>query len=139
MQSSDTAMELLEALKRSEERYRAFLKSSSQAIWRFELDDPIPMSEPVDDQVARALRDGWLAECNDAMARMYGYEKAEELVGARLTDLLIVQDTSNIAYLRAFFESGCRLEEIETHERDRSGNDKYFINTLTGIVEDGRL
>jgi signal transduction histidine kinase len=139
MKPDDAAGGLLEALRRSEERYRAYLRHTSQAIWRFELDAPIPTSLPIDEQIARAFRDGWLAECNDAMARMYGYETAAEIVGARLKDLLIQEDENNIAYLRAFVESGYRLEDMETHERDRTGADKYFVNSLVGIIEDGML
>ena len=50
--------------------------------------------------------DSYLAECNDAMARMYGVESADQIVGAPLADLLPRSDPANIAYLSAFIASG---------------------------------
>jgi len=44
---------------------------------------------------------GYLAECNDAMARMYGYETADQIIGARIGDLLVESDPRNIDHLRA--------------------------------------
>ena len=42
-------------------------------------------------------------------------------------------------YLRAFIESGYNLVNKETTEKDRNGNDKYFINNLLGNIEDKNL
>ncbi len=139
MRPSDTPTDPWQAPERRDALYRAFIRDSAQAIWRFALDEPIPTSLPPDEQVARAFRHGWLAECNDAMARMYGYERATDLIGARLPDLLIESDPANVAYLLEFVRAGYRLTDMETHERDREGRDKYFVNSLVGIVEDGVL
>jgi PAS domain S-box-containing protein len=126
-------------LKESEERYRAFIANSSEGIWRFELDEPVPVDLDADEQIERFYKDGHLAECNDAMARMYGYERAEEIVGARLGDLLVRTDPANVEYLRAFIASGYRLTDVESVERDREGNLKLFANNLVGVVEGGSL
>jgi PAS domain S-box-containing protein len=126
-------------LKASEERYRAFIANSSEGIWRFELDESVPTALDADEQIERFYEDGHLAECNDAMARMYGYERAEEIVGARLGDMLVRTDPANVEYLRAFIASGYRLTDVESVERDREGNIKHFSNNLVGIVEGGSL
>ena len=126
------------ALRASEERYRAFLEQSSEAIWRFELPAPISVDLPVDEQIDFFYRDGYLAECNDAMARMYGFETASEIVGARLGDLL-PDSPENRAYLSAWIEAGYRLSNAESHEYDRNGVEKYFSNNLVGIVENRSL
>src|SRR5439155_6105191 len=65
-----------EALRQSEERYRAFLVTSGEAIWRVELDQPISVDLPPDEQVARIFQHAHLAECNEAMARVYGAPSA---------------------------------------------------------------
>ncbi|HEY0378085.1 MAG TPA: PAS domain S-box protein [Pyrinomonadaceae bacterium] len=126
-------------LRGSEERYRAFVRNSSEAIWRFELEEPVPTGLPVDEQLELCYRHGYLAECNDAMAEMYGFSHAGEVMGARVGDLLMSDDPKNVEFLRAFISSGYRMAEAESHELDREGNPKYFLNNLVGIVEDGRL
>lgn len=127
------------AVKRSEERYRAFIKQSTEGIWRFELEEPIPVNLPTEEQVLLAYRHGYLAECNDAMARQYGFSAASEIIGARLSELLVVQDPKNVEFLKAFIESGYNLSEAESHERDANGKDRYFLNNFVGIVESGLL
>ncbi|HEU4681443.1 MAG TPA: PAS domain S-box protein, partial [Gemmatimonadales bacterium] len=122
------------ALRESEERYRAFIEQTAEGVWRIELPEPVSVNLPEEEQIARFYRDGVLAECNDAMARMYGFTHAQELVGARLEDLLPRSDPNNLAFLRAFVRSGYRLTDAESHERDRQGGERYFLNNLIGIV-----
>jgi PAS domain S-box-containing protein len=128
-----------DALRAGEERYRAFVRNSSEAIWRFELDEPVSIDLSEDEQIEICYRHGYLAECNDAMAEMYGFGHAGEIVGARLGDLLVRDDPNNIMFLRAFIRSGYRLTEAESHELDREGNPKYFLNNLVGIIEGRKL
>ena len=128
-----------DAVQRSEERYRAFIKHSSEAIWRFELETPIPVDLPTAEQVRLAYEHGYLAECNDAMARQYGFASAADIVGARLPDLLVKEDPKNVEFISAFVESGYNLSEAESHEKDAEGNDRYFLNNFVGIVENGLL
>jgi signal transduction histidine kinase len=133
----------LEALKEDHarilERYRAVLDNSSEAIWCCDLDDPIPVTLGEDEQIARMFQSGWLSEANSRMAEMYGFADPAELIGARLADVLVQSDPANTEYLRAFIRSAYRLRNAESHETDRHGEDRYFLNNLTGIVENGFL
>ncbi|HKP11144.1 MAG TPA: PAS domain S-box protein, partial [Blastocatellia bacterium] len=126
-------------LKESEMRYRVFVEQSTEAIWRFETERPIPVTLSEDEQVEWIYRYGYLAECNTVMAEMYGYGSAQEILGARLLDMLTPEDPANLDYLRAFIRAGYRLNRMETHETDRFGNSKQFVNSLIGIVEEGHL
>jgi two-component system, LuxR family, sensor kinase FixL len=128
-----------EAMKASEERYRAFVSQSTQGIWRFEVLEPIPISQSPEKQLEEFYRQGYLAECNDMMAQMYGYSHSDEIVGARLNDFMPKADKTNIEYLTAFINSGYKLRAVESHEFDKYGNEKYFENSLVGIVEDQML
>jgi PAS domain S-box-containing protein len=134
-----TPEEIEQALRESEERYRAFISNSSEGIWRFELEEPVPVTLPEDEQIELYYRVGYLAECNDAMARMYGFERAEEITGARLGDFLVREDPANVEYLRTFIRSGYRLNDAESVEVDREGRRRHFINNLVGAIEGGLL
>ncbi|WP_207956732.1 PAS domain S-box protein [Rubrobacter tropicus] len=128
-----------EELRRSTERYRGFVEHSTEGIWRFELEEPVPTDLPVEEQIERFYSHGYLAECNDAMAAMYGFSRAEEILGARLGDLLPRPVPENLQYLEAFVRSGYRIADAESVEVDRDGRPKHFLNNLAGIVEEGRL
>lgn len=126
-------------VRESEERYRSFIEQSTEGIWRFELEEPVLTNLAPDEQIERFYRHGYLAECNDVMARMYGYARAEEIVGARLEDLLSCSIPENMQYLKDFVRSGYRLTDAESQEVDRYGRTKYFLNDLTGVVENESL
>ncbi len=136
-QDPDAGRPLLDDARASEERYRAFISNSAEGIWRMELDHSVSTGLTADEQIEAFYEHGSLAECNDAMARMYGYEKAEEIIGARLTDLLVRDDPANLAFLQAFISSGYRLTNAESTELDRAGQRKYFSNNMIGVVHDG--
>jgi PAS domain S-box-containing protein len=136
------SVERATALRRwtaSYDDYRAFIAISSEGIWRFELEQPIPVMLPVDDQIEMLYRFAYLAECNNAMSRMYGYDDANEILGARLGDLLVRSNPKNVEFLRALQRSGYNLNDVETHEVDRNGTTKVILNNLSGIIENGMV
>jgi two-component system, cell cycle sensor histidine kinase and response regulator CckA len=128
-----------DALRRSEETYRMFVTQSAEGIYRTEHEPPVPLNLPLDEQIALSLKSGYIAECNDAMARMYGYKEARELIGARLSALLIADDPVTKEFMVEFLRPGYRITNWESHERDARGQTKIFRNSMIGIVEDGKL
>jgi PAS domain S-box-containing protein len=136
------SIERVTALRRwkaSYEDYRSFIAISSEGIWRFEIEQPIPVTLPVDDQIELLYQFAYLAECNNAMARMYGYENADQILGARLGDIMPKSKPKNIDYLRALHASGYNLNDVESSELDRYGNAKVILNSLSAIVEKGMI
>jgi len=128
-----------EALRISEERFRAFIDQSAEAIWCFESPEPMPIRLSEARQIKYLMELGYLTECNDTMARMYGLESAGQLLGAKLKDLIDPADPANIDYLRSFIRSEYRLVNAESHEIDKNGKSKYFMNTMMGVVEGEKL
>lgn len=139
VQARRHAEALAMALQESDARYRAFVAQSTEGIWRVEVDEPIVVALPEREQIELIFARGYFAECNDAMARMYGYDRAEALIGKRLRDLLVPDDPRNHEYLATFIRAGYRLEGGESHEVDKDGRPHVFENALVGIVENGRL
>jgi PAS domain S-box-containing protein len=131
--------EAAQTLQRSEERYRAFVRQSSEGIWRFEVEQPLTIDCSEEEQIQHFYQHAYLAECNQVIAQMYGASSPEHLFGTRLSDLLVPSDPRNWEYLRAFIRAGYRLIDAESYEVDRQGNLKIFLNNLIGIIEDGKV
>ena len=128
-----------EALRRSEESYRNFVAQSSEGIFRQDVDAPIPIDLPEDELVQRILRDSYMAECNEAMVKMYGLTSVQDFLGKRLTEFVDPSDPRNIELTRDYIRSGFRVLERESHETDVQGNPKVFRNSMIGVVENGKL
>src|SRR5258708_1579812 len=127
-----------EALRTSEERYRSFVVNSSEAIWRFEIERPIEVGSSIDEQVEALLKYSYLAECNDAMARLYGRERAEDLIGTYFNQLISVSNSTNMASIRAFVSNGYRLHNSRSIVSDAAG-EKYISASVIGIVVNNYL
>jgi len=112
---------------------------TTEATWRFRHEQPLDITLPEDEQVEHLYLYSVLAECNDAFARMYGFRAAVDVVGTRLVVFCPPSNPENLAYLRSFIRSGYRLEDAQSHEIDRYGKSKYFVNNLVGIFERGLL
>ena len=78
-----------------------------------------------------------MAECNDAMARMYGRASAQELMGKPLTDFLILHDPVTREFMENFIRAGYQTTDQESREIDAHGQKKIFRNTMIGIVVEG--
>ena len=119
--------------------YSAFIHSFPEGIYRIENYPPIPIDAPQEEQLRAIFNNGVVAECNDRLARMYGYEKGEMIWGTKLTKWTNPEDP----YIRRVYlniiRSGYRLADFETRERDRNGKMHYFLNSVVGIVEKGKI
>ncbi len=121
------------------EQYQAYIEQSSEGIFRYELKEPIPANKSVEEITALFKQYAVLTECNDAMARMYGYDNKEELLKAQPAQLVDFSDAANRAYITAFIENGFKIIDAQSEEQDKYGATRYFCNNLTGILEDGYL
>lgn len=121
------------------ERRRVVEDLGSEGLWCYALTPPIDTSWPAAQQVAAMLENARLVACNDAMARIYGYRRADDIIGIRLADVFVSMDPKNLALLEAFVSSGYRLNQVESHEVDREGNPVWFLNSMVGILEGKHL
>jgi PAS domain S-box-containing protein len=128
-----------QALRTSEERYRSFVANSSEGIWRVEIEEPIETSLPIDEQVSALYQHGYLAEANDALARMYGYERADDIVGARFGELAEVAQPTTPSALREWIVNNYRLREWTTEIINTRHGRRCLSISLLGIVVNGTL
>ncbi len=122
----------------SPERYLAF-EGSAEGLWMFEAEQPVTVNSDPDSILEYWKENSFLVECNDNMARMYGFEKAADLTGARLDQLLDFSDPQRTDSLRQFIRNGFATTTVETKEFDKEGQVKYFLNRMTGVVEGQQL
>jgi PAS domain S-box-containing protein len=138
--SDVTAQRRAEAdLRESERRYRWLVENTVEAVWRFEVDEPFPVDLGEEALIDHAYRHAYLAECNEGMARIYGFPSAAAMAGMRLGDLMPRDEPANVEFLRTFARSGFRLIDAETIEMAADGSRRYLLNSLVGEVEGGRL
>ncbi len=128
-----------EALRQREEDYKNFIARASEGIFRADLAVPVPVDMPGDEIISRIRRDSCVTECNDALAKMYGFASAQEMIGKRMADMLVPDDAGNLEMMREYVGDGFRVLEHPSYEVDRQGDTKVFLNSMIGVVENGKL
>lgn len=128
-----------QAIEESEQRYRMFVQQSSEGIWRIDLDKAIPTDTPLEEMIDYCYHNARVAECNDNFARMYGSEKAADVIGMPLSQVLPESNPCNMHYLLKFFTNGFKVVDEISYETDKEGNQLVFLNNMIGIVENDHL
>lgn len=121
------------------ERYRDFFLGSAEGIWCFDLSTPIETGLHEKEQVSLLLTHARLTICNDSMARMYGYRSPSEVMGLTLSQLVPSDSSEDLEPYFAFVRAGYNMKDFESKESDRFGNLKYFLNSVVGVVKEGKL
>ncbi len=132
----DTGGRIKDTRDMMKEKYSAFVENSSEGIWCFEAESPIPLNMPEEKMIGEFFK-GRLVECNETYARMMGTDR-ETIMGKRLSDLMPMSE-ENLEYLKRFIRSNFRLKNEVSHEIDVNGEDKYFSNSFVGVIENGML
>ncbi|HEV7606751.1 MAG TPA: MASE1 domain-containing protein, partial [Steroidobacteraceae bacterium] len=123
----------------SDERYRAFVANSSEAIFRTELAEPMPVTMSPDEQIAWVRKHGFVAECNTAFMVALGVKDVQSaVVGTRLGD----HPTWSKIYIeriREAIRNGYQVRNIEHVVHGPYGLDRVLLISMIGIVENGHV
>ncbi|HEU4780808.1 MAG TPA: MASE1 domain-containing protein, partial [Steroidobacteraceae bacterium] len=129
----------IEKAHTSDERYRAFVANSSEAIFRTELAEPMPVTMSPDEQVAWVRKHGIVAECNTAFMVALGVKDAQSpVVGTRLGD----HPTWSKIYIeriREAIRNGYQVRNIEHVVHGPYGLDRVLLISMIGIVDNGHV
>ncbi len=125
------------SIEESEQRYKMFIKQSTEGIWRIELTEAIEINTPLNQLLKHCYYNAHLAECNDAFAKMYGFNKAEDMVGKPLHIIMPASNPVNQQFLIKFLTNGFKVENEISYEQDKDGNELIFSNNMVGIIENG--
>lgn len=123
-------------LQKSEDRYRAFISNSFDAIWSYDLSPPVDTSLPQSVQVDQILRRAVLVEYNDRLKEMLGVDSGTDLIGLPLLRSGDFQHQDNV---NLFVEQGYRLEAYEISRVDEHGQVLTMQMSVLGFVENGFL
>ena len=126
-----------DALRESEQRYHAFVEMNPDGCWRTEFDEPIATTLPEEEQLERILRDGRVAECNNALALGLGRER-DQLIGAPLAEVVLDPENAH-NWLLDLIRSGYSRRAREVTAVDRRGKRGNYLLSNWGIVENSRL
>jgi PAS domain S-box-containing protein len=132
------------AARERDERYRAFIAGAGAGICRFELERSLLIDgedgEVREEPLIEELRSlGFVGECNDAFARLYGAGTAAEMTGVPLRNFALFRDPRNLVEIRELIRNRFAATEMECHEVSVSGSPRQFRVSATGIVVDGSL
>jgi len=129
----------IEKARSSDERYRAFVANSSEAIFRTELAEPMPITLSQDEQVAWVRRHAYVAECNAAFMVALGVKDAgSHMVGTRLAD----HPTWSRVYIdriREAIRNNYQVRNVEHVVHGPYGLDRVLLISMMGIVDNGHV
>ena len=115
------------------------MKESLAEIWCYEVEEPIPVDLSVDEQLDRLYKYAYVKEANDAFARMAGFERGEELIGLRFSDVVPRSNPENIAAMKEIIENGYNAKNILTREYYERIGERFALNNHAGVIEDGKF
>ncbi|MBN1149863.1 response regulator, partial [candidate division WOR-3 bacterium] len=127
------------SLSESEEKYRFLFHETSDGIMRFEIKFGVSIDLTPERQIELFYENAFLAECNEAYAKMYGFENSSELIGRKAKEFLPLDIPENNEMVHRLIESGYRMSDVTTYEKDRYGKNKVFSNSIIGKIKDQKI
>lgn len=129
-----------EAIRASEERYKNFISQVTEGVYRFEVDGPMDINLPVEEQIDYLYDHLILAECNPVFIEMNSIKDKTDIIGKTQKDLHGGSTNPDKREAMAkFINSGYRTENVITEEINNNGNKKSFRNNAIGIIRDNQL
>ena len=130
---------LLKIIEEKEKRFQAYMHNALEAIWRIDLQPPLPLDIPQDQMVERIFNDALITEANDAMARMYGLKEGRDVIGQKLRVFMSPGIAHNVQAMSTFVRENFSVKNAITHERLNDGTTGMFINNTMPHFHDGTL
>ena len=99
--------------QQTDERWRGFVIHGNEAIIRLDLEHPISLNAPENEQIDHYYQHAFVADCNNQAAALFGLTDAAGLIGARLEQISPRTDPEQMDRLRAFIREGYRFSQVE--------------------------
>ena len=122
-----------------ESSFRGFMLLRSEGVVRYDGEPKLSIDWPARQQAEFLLDHVVVAECNHAYARLYGLERAEQMIGASMCGNMAGTREEKIARLSDFIRAGYRVADFEMLDVDRRGRKMWTSNTIIGVIEKRHL
>ena len=124
----------------NEKRYKNFIEQTSEGISYLEFEEPLDINSRKDELIKGMYEKGFISDCNNSFAKMYGLSSKEEIVGKKLIDIHGSDNNEiNVKAFMNFVDGGYKINNIVTEEFESDGSRKYFMNNSVGIIDNGLL
>lgn len=128
---------LLGALSTSDDRYRNYVRHSSEAVWRIELGHAMPMSLPVPQQIEWLKTHAYVAECSSTYEMLHArFAPRDTPVNAWLADVPwagVLMDS-----LQRVASNDYVMQDLPFTLR-KSGSAEHWVANFHGVLQDGKL
>ncbi len=124
--------------ERQNERYRSYFADHSGAIFSLGFRKPLPISLPLEEQLQWTAEHAYFSECNSATARIFGAERAEDIVGLPLPELFPYAEDLRRGLLE-WFKTGYRMDNVLMRAATRAGDELWLLGTCHGVLENGHV
>lgn len=124
----------LAQVRQSDERYRAFVDHSSEAIFRFELSQPMPLTMAAAEQRRWLGQYAYIAESNDAFREAAGHGASGELIARHPSWL-----ERCLATVPDAIAAGGRIQNVECVLPGPYGVDRTLLVSLSTETQGGAL
>jgi chemotaxis protein methyltransferase CheR len=125
-------------LMRKNELFQTFMEESIEPIWCFEFDKPLSLDLPEDEQFKLLYSHAYLKENNRAYAQVAGYERREDLLGMRLSEIMPPSIPENAESIKQVIRAGYNLRDFVTVEFYKKKK-IIALNNVRGVIKDGKL
>lgn len=128
---------ITERLQESEEKYRKLFTNSFEGIARLDLEAPMRIDLPKEEQIDYLLNHLKLVECNHVFAELYLHKNPNELIGKSLS-FVMDHEESAVNLLHAIVDNSYHLNGKVLAESIHD-TDCWFISHVTSQLDDGKL
>ena len=119
------------------QRLKAFVDESVAGAYCYEMDPPMPVDLPLQQQVDWILHRSRLVEANDAYARLVEGSSAAEVLGASLAQLLGPDKESARRPLASLIRGNYHWDQVETRFQMRSGEYRWSLERTQARIQHG--
>jgi diguanylate cyclase (GGDEF)-like protein len=120
-----------------EEFFREYVMDNPTGVSLAECMPPIPLDLPEEELMHRLSYAIYVIECNQAMARMYGYADVPSILGVRPVDMNGPEKCRRVA--EYWSRQNYDARDFESQTVDAQGNVTWVSGSVIGKIVDGKL